>query len=198
MSHRKGAIAFGVLMACSASAQITNGGFEANGGSLQGWTTVRTNADLLASSDYSFEGTHSCRYDVATGQADSDAYIEQSIGSIAVNDIHALLIAGLAPGGQQDLKAWFFYSDNTHTDFTHTFDHGGDNLTWQQWDMTSLLTSGKTLTGLRFEVDAGQFDSRDDLYVDAVRIRSVPEPSSIAGLGLGAVALIRRRRKRAI
>lgn len=61
-------------------------------------------------------------------------------------------------------------------------------------NISASVASGGSLHLRWTGVDAGGSGSRDEFALDDVSINAVPEPSSIALLGLGGIALLRRRR----
>lgn len=63
------------------------------------------------------------------------------------------------------------------------------------WDIkTYTVTASGALTQLRFGSDISNTSNAGPM-VDAVSLTPVPEPASIAALGLGAIGFIRKRRK---
>jgi len=66
------------------------------------------------------------------------------------------------------------------------------------WTKHSLtLDSGKKISGISFSGNQGPLGEADPrFYVDDVIVDLVPEPTSMAALGLGAVALLRRRTRK--
>lgn len=83
------------------------------------------------------------------------------------------------------------YSDSTSSQFIIT----ETNTDWQQFNVTSSLTSGKTLVGFGIWGFLGGGAGEDRTYLDDAVINAVPEPATLAAIGIGAAALLRRRRR---
>ncbi len=64
--------------------------------------------------------------------------------------------------------------------------------TWNAWNMSSSVQGN-----IAFNFDSAPFYNVDRLSAFAVNAQAVPEPASMAALGIGVVAVLRRRTKRA-
>lgn len=113
-------------------------------------------------------------------------YFAGSETSNAANDV--IYLAELLVGGSVDTAT--SVSSDSGTDIG---DGGGKNVDeMHTFNFTSLTANGSDHIYLKIGRDGGSsFIFIDDVNVDA---SSIPEPSSLALLSLGSLALIRRRR----
>ncbi len=85
---------------------------------------------------------------------------------------------------------WLYYSDATEEMSIHT----GSNA-WVQYNVTANLDVGKSLSGFGVNGYSGGGPAADIVFADDGLVESaVPEPATLAALGIGAVAFVRRRR----
>lgn len=166
-----------VLAGSSFANILVNPGFET--GDLTGWTSS------------SFTATNN---DAHTGSwsviNNGNFTIEQSFAPVNPADVTEVSVWAKQP----DLSGFFFaidflYSDSSYEEF---YGSAGDQTTWTKFDFVSDLNMAKTLTGIRLYGNSGGTTQYDDFTVN---VNPVPEPASLAVLGLGAAALIRRRKK---
>lgn len=104
---------------------------------------------------------------------------------------------GVDPYDNYDIELWIIrgatYGDGDD-DYVADIDDDNwlENWTWEEfsYDISGFLTPGETFSvGFRYAgVDGAQGN------IDDVCLRGIPEPSTLALLGFGALALIRRRR----
>jgi hypothetical protein len=181
----KNVFIFGGLSALTAQAfagnVVTNAGFET--GDMTGWTTS------------AFTATNNDKHTGVWSAIDFGNFsLEQSFAPVAVTDVTEFSVWVKQP----NLTNFFFafealYSDSSIGSFLGST---GSGATWTKFDFTSQLDSSKSLSGVRgYGYSSG--GTNDVTFYDdfMVNTNAVPEPASFAVLGLGAVALMRRRRK---
>ena len=134
---------------------LVNPGFET--GDLPPWyTEVWT---IVTDNPHS--GTY-CAY------VEGNNWIKQDFGGVPVSDITSVTFWSKQP--EEAIQAIdFFYDDGTYTE-----DIVYPTSTWQQFDITSWLTSGSTLTGIRIWGYSG--GGPDETYIDDVSIQISGEP----------------------
>jgi len=94
-----------------------------------------------------------------------------------------------------------FASDDIHSDPANSggpdeliFDGAPNVTTWQQIDQ--LLTPPLSATAMRVTIDSGgSSQASGQIWVDDLSISSVPEPTSLGLLSVGAILLAKRRRR---
>ena len=183
MNYKTGLLVFGVIALGSQSFAniLVNPGFET--GDLTGWTTT----GYTATNNDSHTGSWSA---ISFG----NVFVEQDFAGVAGSSITEVS----AWVKQPSLTGYFFAFDTLYSDssFDETLGSGADTGTWTKFDFTSLVNTSKTVTGIRgWGYSAGGTNDitlYDDFVVNA---NTVPEPASMAALGLGALALVRKRRK---
>ena len=104
---------------------------------------------------------------------------------------------------EQNIRVHLLYSDGTASFLSKLFANPNPNdpvtnADWSKWDLTSDLDLGKTLVGIELGIDTGGLNAGNAAWIDDVVVRAtpVPEPASLAALGIGATALLRRRSRR--
>ncbi|NBB95618.1 MAG: PEP-CTERM sorting domain-containing protein [Planctomycetes bacterium] len=102
-------------------------------------------------------------------------------------------VAQFLPDGDGDL-AW----DGSGAKLNDLFedDSGEDFYAFQDFfvDLESLLP-GDFGGQIRFQIQANTDDSAEEIGFDSLRVTGVPEPGSMGFLALGALAILRRRRR---
>ncbi|HWA82031.1 MAG TPA: carbohydrate binding domain-containing protein [Fimbriimonadaceae bacterium] len=164
---------------------LTNGGFET--GDLTGWTVVHAGGFSGVRNQFAHSGTFEA-YFGATSAGDAEDFY-QDVATTAGTSYHVSFWAF-----DQDPQATtenLLVTFGTNTVFNGIPQRGTTSTAnWAQYSGDFVATSGST----RLEINGWEqswYINADDFSVTA---NAVPEPASMAVLGLGALALIRRRR----
>lgn len=185
-------IALAGLMSSAAFGQIVNGGFET--GSLSGWTIEGTNPAPSVTSTAPHSGSFA-------------ALLGTDAGGEPLGD--GSMFQAFAVGAGGTLSFWHqdFTTDTISFDWQdayirsstgtvlQTIFHLCDNTNgYVQTTVNMAPYAGQTVQ-LAFLVHQDGFGDDTSMRIDDVTYTPVPEPASMAVLGLGALAMIRRRRK---
>ncbi|MBI1334562.1 MAG: PEP-CTERM sorting domain-containing protein [Armatimonadetes bacterium] len=161
---------------------LVNPGFET--GDMTGWTTT----NFTATNNDSHTGSWST---IDFGNFS----VEQDFAPVMGSDITEISVWAKQP----DLTSFFFafdiiYSDST---FNTSLGSGSPSNVWTKLDFTSAVDTSKMVTGIRAWGYSSSNGTNDVTWYDdfVVNTNSVPEPASMAALGFGALALLRRRKK---
>ncbi len=167
---------FGVFTSAHANI-LVNPGFET--GDMTGWTT----SSFTATNNDSHTGNWSA---INFG----NITLSQAFTPIAATDITEFSVWAKQPNFSQFFFAIDFnYTDSTSEEF---FGTGGTATNWTKYDFTANLNLSKTLSSITVYGNSGGTTLYDDFVLNT---NPVPEPASFAVLGLGAFALLRRRKK---
>lgn len=177
----------GMLAVAGASyAQVVNGGFEANATGLPtGWTGTQGSFSQVNQSwgtppAFAHSGTNWYGMGATTAATQTD--LSQTLATVV---------------GQQYLVSfWAYENDTTPTGFLQVFFNGvgvrssntGYSNVYTQY--SNIITATSTSTILNFQ----GWEATSAMVIDDISVTPVPEPASMAALGLGALALIRRRK----
>jgi hypothetical protein len=157
---------------------LSNGGFEA--GTLSPWYQ---SIDYYGSENWNV--TSAAAYTGAYCATDvGNKLIEQDFAPVPVTDILSLTFALRNVGGFVN-NVYFRYSDNTEIENIIWL----QDSNWHTYDFTSYLDSNRSL------VSFGVFGfTNGRTYLDDASINVVPEPVSLALLGVAGLAFLLRRR----
>lgn len=195
----------GLAAHASAIELIQNGGFDT--GTLDPWIHNGVMADggntshdfSSASSVRSHSGPFSADFGIQNSSStEFDQVLLQHFTPVSGADVTNVSL--WAYSFDQDLNVSLIYSDNSATNLRQHF-NGGEFASsdpehgWRMWNLTANVDPTKTLTGIELESESGFIHESNDIFVDDVSVQAVPEPASVAALGFGALALLKRRRR---
>ncbi|BDS06610.1 hypothetical protein NT6N_16500 [Oceaniferula spumae] len=170
----------------SDDSQIGGGTLDING-------VTFTNTNLLGN-NYAF----------TTGVSTGDANLDVLFSTLGYTGAAVQTLTGLTNGQQYELQLFIgdgrgftagrtmTFGDNdgdTGNDATHTYSDGAGTIL-EGTSAIGTFTAVGTTQDFIFGVDGGPGGD-----LNAYQLRAIPEPSSLALLGLGGLALVFRRRK---
>jgi len=191
-----------VVLASFAHAGLSNGSFQSGAGTLaDDWTLTGSSSLALTDTDYivnagasgaSPYGGRFLSFNAADDAADNTAsqWFNTTVGT---SYLLSFAFANYGVSLTQVLNVSVQDSgSNTLTGFSLIDGSGGTDL-GTIWNETSLVFTATTSTTLLTFTDAGSATPSTDLFVDNVAVTPVPEPATLAVLGLGLAAIRRRR-----
>jgi hypothetical protein len=140
---------------------------------------------------------HAVNTDSHTGSwsamVESNKEMRQNFTPTLVSDITEASVWIKVPEVGGIFGVWHYYSDATEG--FEVFSPA--NTGWNKYDITADLQSGKTLIGFGVNGYIGGGSDPDLVFADDGMVNStaIPEPATLTVLTLGALALVRRRRK---
>lgn len=189
-------------LATAGPSLVTNGDFEAQGTAWDGNMYFGGTIFARSGDHAAFAGCYGDMYSCLDKLGDGQ-FLRQSIATSA--------------GAKYDLSLWVSESFNSLSGFSVFWDGalvdlvlnpandtiqyfpetGTFSTTWKQFTLKNLTSSSANTT---FEVHGMKYGSGimlfDDISVVQVAAADVPEPTSLALLGIGALALMRRRTRK--
>jgi hypothetical protein len=182
--------------AASAAPTFTNGGFN---GSAAGWTL----SGGCAAAAYTSAGNGTGAVDLnSCGEADADPSVAQTLTGLNIGQTYKLswdqrLSQNYSGAGAGQTFGVFLGPDGGTALFTNEY----LNSTWKTMSTTFVATAASQLITFAAELDQrtnGVTLRTDVSYViDNVTLADVPEPASLALVGLGLAGIFARRRKQA-
>ena len=177
-----------LALAASAQNLVVNPGFETNGGTfshvIAGWTVSQPNNGFEV-----YDDAHTGNYNAEFGTNSGTDTISQSIPTVAGRSYTVSFWLKQYRGDMRGTKS--FASAFGSGSFALTGANLGLPDTYAQFSYTGVAASTSTTLSLTVGNDQDYYEL-DDV---SVTLQAVPEPSSLAALGLGAVALLKRRKR---
>lgn len=171
---------FGVLAASAGAVNIvSNGSFET--GDFSSWTLVGNPVNNFVDTGFASDGTFSAWL----GEVAGTGTLTQTLSTV-VGQAYTFSFDFAGDGDSPSSFAAAFGSNTVLSVLNPAFD-----LNYNTYSYTVTATSALTDVQFTFQDDVF-FVNLDNVQVSA---QAVPEPASLVALGMGAVALIRGRRK---
>ena len=195
------------LMVATADAAVLNGGFESpahtnnDGTDPDNWTVIESgvggNTDRQVRTRDNAVRTGQMALQLGAGNSNHDGQLWQAVSTSASQQytfgVWARAFNTTNPG-LQDFTAYLRDGSGTGGSILATISSsGGLTTTWQEYTVDFTALSGTTTIHIIDAASAGAVDSNDTV-LDDVSLTAVPEPSSLALLGLSGLMLVRRRR----
>ncbi len=160
---------------------VVNGDFET--GDFTGWTIDAQSAYMSVTTLYAHSPTHSEQ----TGALTADGDAMHQIITDTSGQSYTLSFWAFQTGGGAGSSDVHFEWNGTDT-FNGQVNTGSSNAAFTQYTANVVGTGSDRLDVLAWNSPAFN-------YIDDISLTAAPEPASMAALGIGLLAFLRRRRK---